>query len=265
MELDATRRDSVAESQHPASLAKANHGAIKLLLEAWYERMGVQDAGWTRYNEKTTPRACLTIRRILEKGDEELGIPIEALEDKQAWTTKLASIKWWFFSYSGALDFLAAYGLGPSKFGCGMVRVEMLNYSIEGRCTYGRDHAVAMAAAREGDAKIFPNLMPPAHPCGCYDFKLFIKKIGNSRGLPVAGDDGVQMYLSDKVTNDWKAVNLEAAFEVNGWPRCAEDQKPLRVMMGEEPFWLRFYKGNDEEKGLTVRVCRVEGRFGELL
>lgn len=266
MELDAARRDSVAEAQHPASLAKANHGAIKLLLEAWYERIGIQDAGWTRYNEKTTARACRTIRQILEKGDEELGIPIEALEDKEDWTTRLASLKWWFFSYSGALDFLSVHGIGPNKIGSGMARIELLNFSSRGRCTSGYDHLLALQASREGDAKIFPNRWPPARPCGCYEYKLFIKKLGSSRGLPMFGDERLQRALSDKITNDWKAVNREAEIEVKGWPKNAEEQNPVRLMIEEEAFELRFFEGDEEEDdGVDVRVCRIEGRFGELL
>jgi hypothetical protein len=266
MELDATRRDSVAEAQHPASLAKANHGAIQLLLEAWYERIGIQNAGWTRYNEKTTARACRTIRQILEKGDEELGIPIEALEDKQEWTTRLASLKWWFFSYSGALDFLAAHHIGqPTKIGSGMARIDLLNHSFRGRCTSGYDHLLALQAAREGDAKMFPNRWPPARPCGCYEYKLFIKRVGNSRGLLVVGDERLQRVVSDKITNDWKEANKEAEIEVKGWPKSAEDQEPVRVMIGEEEFEVRFFEGGDEDDGVEVRVCRIEGRFGELL
>jgi len=265
MELDATRRDSVAEAQHPASLAKANHGAIKLLLEAWYERIGIQDAGWTRYNEKTTPRACRTIRQILETGDEELGIPIEALEDKDEWTTRLNSIKWWFFSYSGALDFLSAYGFGPNKFGSGTVRVEITNHMSGEHCTAGLDHVLALHAAREGDAKILPNRFPPANPCGCYEYKLFIKKLGNARDVYVAGDDRLQKRISDKITGDWMALNHPAGIDDNGWPTSAENQNPLQMMIGDEPFLLRFYKGDEEDKGISVRVCRIEGRFGELL
>lgn len=266
LELDATRRDSVAEAQHPASLAKANHGAIKLLLEAWYERIGIQDAGWTRYNEKTTPRACRTIREILEKGDEELGIPIEALEDKEEWTTRLNGLKWWFFSYSTALDFLSAYGLGPNRFGSGTVRVEMLNYSSSnGKCTLGLDHVLALQASREGDVKIFPNRFPPRHLCGCYDYKLFIKKIGNSRKLPVVGDERLQKVVSDKITRDWMALNEEAEIGSKGWPKSAEDQVPLEVVMEGEPFLLWFFKGDDDGKGVAVRVCRIEGRVAELL
>jgi hypothetical protein len=93
MELDATRRDSVAEVEHPNALAKANHGAIQLLLEAWYERLGHEIDGWHKYNDKSTPHACRTIREILEKGDEELGIPIEAFPDKEEWTTGMDGLK----------------------------------------------------------------------------------------------------------------------------------------------------------------------------
>jgi len=265
MALDATRRDSVAEAQHPASLVKANHGAIQLLLEAWYERVGIQDMGWTRYNEKTTARACRTIREILEKGDEELGIPIEALEDKEVWVARLDSLKWWFFNLSGAFDFLSAYGIGPKKFGSGLVRVEILNHAKNGRCTADADHTIALLAAREGDAKLFPGIWPPIRPCGCYEYKLFLKTVGNARGLNVAGDEKLQGLISDKIKSDWLAANKEAAFDDNGWPRYAEDQKPAKVMMGEESFEVRYFKQIEEERGITLRVCRAEGRFGELL
>lgn len=265
MALDATRRDSVAEAQHPASLSKANHGAIQLLLEAWYERIGIQDMGWTRYNEKTTARACRTIRQILEKGDEELGIPIEALEDKEVWIARLDSLKWWFFNLSGAFDFLSAYGIGPTKFGSGLVRVEILNHAKNGRCASDSDHTIALLAAREGDGKLFPGIWPPIRPCGCYEYKLFLKAVGNARGLNVAGDEKLQALIGDKIKKDWLAANKEAAFDVNPWPRYAEDQKPAKVIMGDETFEVRYFKQIDEEKGITLRVCRAEGRFGELL
>ena len=265
MALDATRRDSVADAQHPASLAKANHGAIQLLLETWYERIGIQDMGWTRYNDKTTSRACRTIRQILEKGDEELGIPAEALEDKEVWIARLDSLKWWFFNLSGAFDFLAAYGIGPQKFGSGLVRVEILNHARDGRCTADADHQIALLAAREGDAKLLPGIWPPIRPCGCYEYKLFMKTIGNARGLNAAGDERLQALIGDKIKNDWYAANADAAFDVNGWPQYAVDQRPAKVMMGEEPFEVRYFKQIDEERGITLRVCRAEGRFGQLL
>jgi hypothetical protein len=75
----------------------------------------------------------------------------------------------------------------------------------------------------------------------------------------------LQRVVSDKITNDWKEANKEAEIEVKGWPKSAEDQEPVRVMIGEEEFEVRFFEGGDEDDGVEVRVCRIEGRFGELL
>jgi hypothetical protein len=265
LELDATRRDSVAEVQHPASLAMAQHGAVQLLLEAWYEWLGVNDDGWTRYNEKTTARACRTMREILEKGDEELGIPIEALEDREGWIRTLDSTKWWFFNLSGAYDFLAAYGIGINKFGCGHSRVEILNYCQNGKCISGDDHGVSMLAWHQGNNKVLPGRFPPMRPCGCYEYRLLMKTIGNAKGLPAAGDFQTLTAVGAQIANDWLAANEERAFDTNGWPKSAEDQNPAVVMMGEERFEMRYYEGNDGEEGISLRAVRVEGRFGELL
>lgn len=71
--------------------------------------------------------------------------------------------------------------------------------------------------------------------------------------------------VSDKITSDWKEANKEAEIEVKGWPKRAEDQEPVRVVVDEEEFEVRFFEGNDEDDGVDVRVCRIEGRFGELL
>ena len=265
MPLDATRRDSAAGIMFPDSLAKAQHGAIQLLLEAWYEQIGIQDAGWTRYNEKTTPRACRMMRQILENGDEELGIPISALEGKKAWVDMLKSIKWWFFSLSVALDFLAAYGIGDKKFGSGLVRVEILNYASEGRCISGSDHYAAMLAWKEGEAKMLPSHFPPIRPCACYEYRLLMKTICNAKGLPAAGDERIQKTVGDQITKDWLTMNKHARFDIHGWPTSAEGQYPARVAVGDKTFEVRYYKGKDEEKGIFLRAARVEGHFGELL
>lgn len=265
MELDATRRDSVLETEHPNALAKANHGAIKLLLEAWYERVGIQDAGWTRFNQKSTIRACRAIREILEKGDEELGIPIDALEDKEQWTTKMDSLKWWFFSLNQALDYIGAYGIGDKKFGSGVVRVEVMNYTSGGRCMYGSDHTASMVAWRESETRILPNHFPPMKPCGCYEFRLLMKTVANARGLPAPGDEGTIRLVADTLRRDWLVVNRDAHFDRTGWPTNGGGSRPAKLMLGEEEFEIKYYKEEDRERGISLVAIRIEGRFGELL
>jgi hypothetical protein len=194
-----------------------------------------------------------------------LGIPIEALEDKKGWITRLESIKWWFFSLSGAFDFLAVYGIGAKRFGSPMSRVEILNYSRNGRCIYGGDHGVALLAWNLGNNEVLPNCFPPMRPCGCYEYRLLMKTIGNAKSLPAAGDDQTGKALGDKITRDWLRVNKKREFDTKGWPKVAEDQNPAVVMMGEERFEIRYYEGADDENGVSLRAARVEGRFGELL
>jgi hypothetical protein len=269
MELHAARRDSGAETELPGTFAKANHGALTLLLEAWWRRLGIVEGGWTRYSERNTITAIHTLREILEKGDEGLGIPIEALEDKEAWLAKLAHIKWWFFGLSIAFDFLAAYGIGSNKVGSGVSRVDFLRYSKHGACIHGAEHNRGMAAwhlCEIGEiGMMFPNFRPPSKPCGCYEYKLLLKTIANMNKSPAPGDERTMRYVGDRIMHDWIRVNPEDNFGEAEPPNDPEASNPAIVIMGTEAFTLRYFQEKDDAKELLLGGIRVEGRFGQLL
>jgi hypothetical protein len=264
MQLDATRRDSVAEAEHPNALAKASHGALDILLWAWMVRLGVVTDGWTQYNEKSTPRACLQIRNILEKGDEEMGIPIEALENREEWIARTKDLKFWFISLTAAFDFLSAFGIGANKFGTGLVRVEVVKFSQGSRCLFGIVHDASMQAWQEGEHNAYSGGWPPTQPCGCYEFKLLMKTIGNARRLPTAGADATMRDVAEEVRLTWMAANVDAKFHDGRWPIRAEESNPGVVMFGDEPFGVQYYQERHEQ-GTVVTAVRFEGRFGELL
>jgi hypothetical protein len=261
MELDATRRDSVAEAEHPNALAKANSGAIQLLLQAWYERLGLEIDGWHKYSDKLTLRAYRKIREILEKGDEEMGIPIEALENKEEYATGMDGLMFWFTGFTVAIDWLAAYGIGAHKIGSGIVRVEVLNCDMRGRCLFPADHIAGQRAWAE-----LSNAWPPEKPCGCYDFKLLMKFIGNSRGLPSAGEVATMKTVAEDLRQTWLAANGGVPLMEGRWPARAEDSNPGVVRIGTEDFEVRYYQ---EKHGpiadFLVTAIRLEGPFGELL
>lgn len=103
---------------------------INTLLEAWWQRLGVTQDGWMKYSKKTSTKAVLKIREILEKGDLEMGIPPVVLAgSKPKWFDRVGQVKWWFTSVDLAVDFLSAYGIGKNRFGSGEVRVEVLQYT----------------------------------------------------------------------------------------------------------------------------------------
>lgn len=100
---------------------------------------------------------------------------------------------------------------------------------------------------------------------GCYEYRLLMKTIANHKGMSAAWEERTQRFTTERITQEWLAANKDGEFDKRGWPTDAEAQNPVTVMLDEKPFEVRFYKGDDEEKGITLRAIRIEGRFGELL
>lgn len=264
MELDATRRDSVHDEE-PGSdtLAIASHEAINMLLEAWWSRLGIYDDGFTKYSDKTTPSACMTIRRILEEGDKELGIPIEALKNKRQWVLKLKLIKWWFFGPTSAFDFLSAFGIGDAKIGHETVRIEVLNYANQGVCINPVEHNLGLLAWAKSNSSLLPNRFPPSRPCGCYEYKLLMKTIGNAEGMPV--DDRVVTHTMEGIWMSWLLANHGAGYSHTVWPKAARDSNPARIKVGGGDFSAWFYEGRDGNRNVNLKAMRLEGPWAEIL
>jgi hypothetical protein len=262
----------------PTLLARARERALELLLEAWYEKLGTRSTpsdGWTKYSEKTTTSAVLNLRSILATGDTDLKIPISFLPGpKQTyWKHKLASVRFWFTSVNHAVDFLSAFGIGgeQTRFGSGISRVEVLQYSLEdsgGKCLSENHHA-SERAWKGGLEGWMPNEFPPVRYCPCSEYKLLMKIVGNAQKLPDPGGERAIRWMSERLTREWQKANLLAGVDVarEGWPsEVGERNMPLLLPIGGVPgFGLWHCLGRDEEKKLMCRTIRLEGRFADLL
>lgn len=263
MELDATRRDSVHEETGSEALIIANNEAINLLLEAWYQRLGIYESGFTKYSEKTTPSACMTMRRILEEGDKELGIPIEALKNKRQWTLKLKLIKWWFFGPTSAFDFLSAFGIGDTKIGHDLVRIEVLNFANQGVCVNPIEHHLGLLAWAKSNSSLLPNRFPPGRPCGCYEYKLLMKTIANAERMPV--DDRVVTHTMEGIWMQFLLANHGAGYSNRVWPTDASQSNPARIRVGTSNFNAWFYEGREGNRNVNLKAMRLEGPWAEIL
>ena len=259
-------------------LAVARQRALELLLEAWYEELGTRSTpsdGFTKYSEKTTTQAVLALRCILSAGDAALNIPIACLPaPRQAyWKHKLASVKFWFTSADGAVDFLAAFGVGDesTRFGSGVSRVEVLQYSLEntgGKCLSSEHHA-SERCWRAGVEHWAPNVFPPVRYCPCTEYKLLMKILAGAQRLPDPGSDKSVRWISHRMVRGWQEANLRAGVDVEkeGWPsEVGTRNLPLVVSFGGVAgFQMWHCFGRDEERGVLLRTIRLEGRFAELL
>jgi hypothetical protein len=280
------RKDSFESSSSPPAkskppdfatlLARARERALELLLEAWYEKLGTRATpsdGWTKYNEKTTTSAVLKLRSILATGDTDLRIPIAFLSGpKQVnWKHKLASVRFWFVSVNQAVDFLSAFGIGDSRFGSGVSRVEVLQYSLEdsgGKCLSETHHA-SERAWKGGLEGWMPNEFPPVRLCPCSEYKLLMKIVGGAQKLPEPGGERAIRWMSERLTREWQKANLAAGVDVarDEWPsEVGERNMPLVLSIGGVPgFGLWHCLGRDVERRMLCRTIRLEGRFAELL
>jgi hypothetical protein len=256
--------------------AAARHRALELLLEAWYEKLGTRSTppdGWTKYSEKTTTQAVLALRSILTNGDPELKTPFAYLPGpRQAyWNQKLRSVNFWFTSPNNAIDFLSAFGIGASRFGSGISRVEVLQYTHEGtggKCLKPEHHA-SERTWRAGVEQWLPNEFPPVRYCPCTEYRLLMKIVGNAQKLREPGREPSTRWMSNRLTQEWQAANLRAGidFEKGEWPSEAGAGNLPFVFSLEGVAGFRMWHcfGKDEEKGIFLRTIRLEGRFAELL
>jgi hypothetical protein len=261
----------------PSLLAGARQRALELLLEAWYEKLGTRSTpsdGFTKYSEKTTTSAVLNLRSILKDGDTALKIPISYLPGPRQvyWNHKLASVKFWFTSVNHAVDFLSASGIGTSKFGSGISRVEVLQYSLEntnGKCLSGDAHHASERAWKAGHDQWMPNEFPPVRYCPCSEYKLLMKIVAGAQKIPEPGGDRAIRWMSSVLMREWQKANLVAGVDVEneGWPsEVGERNRPLVLPIGGVGgFSLWHCLGKDEERKLLCRTIRLEGRFAELL
>lgn len=200
--------------------------ALKILLEAWRARLGVREKGWTWYDEKTSTKAVLAIREILDKGDEELGSRPECIEYKASWEARMKRVKWWFVNTSVAIDFLSAFDIGEARFGSGMVRVEVhrfVRHDDIDECVHP-NHRLSMAKWATGSGNnSSPHLYPTFRPCGCYEFRLLMKLFASSSGWPSPTSAATIKQFSDGLTAQWvgrlKAQGLY-------WPQGAWPSPP---------------------------------------
>jgi len=284
---DEKRKDSFAIASEPTTststrtlpqlLTAARHRALESLLEAWFVRLGTPspppDSSWTRYSEKTTPLACLTLRQILTSGDTSLRIPIAALPAARRafWAAKLRSVKWWFISVNTAVDFLSAFGVGETnRFGCGIARVEVLQYSRDdgnGNKCLSPEHVASEAAWRAGvgDYTMRPNAFPPVRYCPCSEYKLLMKILGGAQKLPEPGGEACIRWLGERLKRDWQAANLAGGVDVaREWPgEVGRGNLPVVLSFGGFAVWHCLRR--DGGRGVACRVFRIEGRFAELL
>ena len=256
-------------------LGAARQRALELLLEAWYEKLGTRSTpsdGWTKYSEKTTTLAVLTLRSILSDGDTTLNVPISCLPGPRQvyWKHKLASVNFWFTSANNAVDFLSAFGIGQGKFGSGMSRIEVLQYSLEtsgGKCLSAEHHA-SVLTWKAGVEHWAPNVFPPVRYCPCTEYMLLMKILAVVQKLPEPGSDASVKWISHRMVKGWQAANLQAGNDVEkGWPsEVGKGNLPLVFAMGGVPgFQVWHCLGRDEERSVLLRTIRLEGRFAELL
>jgi hypothetical protein len=130
---------------------------------------------------------------------------------------------------------------------------------MRGRCLFAAEHEAGQRAWLD-----LPNAWPPEKPCGCYDFKLLMKFIGNSRGMSSAWELATMKIVAEHLRETWLAANGGVPLMQGRWPTRAEDANPGVVKLGTEDFEIRYYQekhGHD----LVITAIRMEGPFGELL
>jgi hypothetical protein len=234
--VHSTRNVSVS----PGKLVAVGHYFLSRL-----SRLGTA-RDWTQY-VPTTILAIEELRELIKHGD-----PVTKCSIPRAMETRVHTTQFWFRRFTDAVSILPYIGIGDSRFGSGVSRIDAIrSLKADGTCAH-ENHRHSLAAYKDEE------IGPPTEPCGCFQVKRLLDL------LSVRMNEHAPHLTFSRLRKAWREMNAGKAFlAASDWLPDGDNEAIKFTIDGLE-LEIKFWKYTDSED-IQHSGMRVEGRFAELL